>query len=360
MKNPKLISKPFALNGQKNNIPENFSPSMESNQATWDQGFGSITMIPVAAGGLPPKGQDFNGILNQISESVVHLSKGGWFKFSIDYATAIGGYPKGAILQSEDEKKVYQSLIDGNQINFNTATSSQVSASWKLIYTDSMLLEIEGKQPKGDYATKADLSNGLSEKQPVGDYATNQSLSNGLSGKLDKTAVTQSTGQSTSLVISQKGVSDALENKVNTTAIVQSTGANQYSIMSQKAVSDALDLKVNYTAIVQSTGQNQYSIMSQRAVTNILFGIGQTWKDMLSERTSGTTYTNSTGKPISVSVTQLGGQDITMVIEVGGVVISRPSSTGVSRCFITFTVPDGVTYKVTSTGSEIINWAELR
>ncbi|SPX93767.1 Uncharacterised protein [Morganella morganii] len=170
MKNPKLIVKPFAKNGQKNIIPENYETSMESNQATWDQGFGQITMLPVAAGGLPPKGQDFNGILNQISENIVYLSQGGRFKFSAEYAEAIGGYPKGAILQSDDEKKEYLSLIDNNKVDFNTAVD--ISASWKLVNTDDLLAQIASKQPKGDYATKTELNSGLAGKQPTGDYAT--------------------------------------------------------------------------------------------------------------------------------------------------------------------------------------------
>lgn len=178
MKNPKLIVKPFAKNGQKNVIPENYETSMESNQATWDQGFGQITMLPVAAGGLPPKGQDFNGIFNQISENIVYLSQGGRFKFSAEYAEAIGGYPKGAILQSDDEKKEYLSLIDNNKVDFNTATD--ISTSWKLVNTDDLLAQIASKQPKGDYATKTEVGS-----------------------KLDKNAVVQSTGTSTTSVMSQ-------------------------------------------------------------------------------------------------------------------------------------------------------------
>ncbi|MEX9565386.1 hypothetical protein AB7Y15_15660 [Morganella morganii] len=184
MKNPKLIVKPFAKNGQKNVIPENYETSMESNQATWDQGFGQITMLPVSAGGLPPKGQDFNGIFNQISENIVYLSQGGRFKFSAEYAEAIGGYPKGAILQSDDEKKEYLSLIDNNKVDFNTA--SDISASWKLVNTDDLLAQIASKQPKGDYATKTELNSGLAGKQPTGDYATNTALNNGLALKFDK------------------------------------------------------------------------------------------------------------------------------------------------------------------------------
>ena len=177
MKNPKLISKPFAQNGQKNVIPEKYETSMESNQATWDQGFGQITMLPVSAGGLPPKGQDFNGILNQICETIVHISKGGVFKFSADYATAINGYPKGAILQSEDEEKYYQSIIDNNKVNFNTASQDQIKTSWKLVMTDDLLDQ--------------------------------------LSKKLESSAVVQSTGTSTTSIMSQKASTDAFQAKGN-------------------------------------------------------------------------------------------------------------------------------------------------
>lgn len=325
MKNPKLISKPFAQNGQKNVIPEKYETNMESNQATWDQGFGQITMLPVSAGGLPPKGQDFNGILNQMCETIVHISKGGVFKFSADYATAINGYPKGAILQSEDEKKYYQSLIDNNKVNFNTASQDQIKTSWKLVMTDDLLEQLSKKlessavvqstgtsttsvmsqkastdafQPKGTYPTtsevnvelnkkidKANISQQLAndinkvpsldlvtkelgKKQQSGDYVTGSKLIYELGFKFDKSEVVQSTGISVTKIMSQNAVTEELNKKINETALVQSTGQNQYSIMSQRAVSDALDLKVNYTAIVQSTGQNNYSIMSQKASTD--------------------------------------------------------------------------------------------
>ncbi|MDC9748665.1 hypothetical protein [Proteus mirabilis] len=241
MKNPKLISKPFAQNGQKNVIPEKYETSMESNQATWDQGFGQITMLPVSAGGLPPKGQDFNGILNQMCETIVHISKGGAFKFSADYATAINGYPKGAILQSEDEKKYYQSIIDNNKVNFNTASQDQIKTSWKLVMTDDLLDQLSKKlessavvqstgtsttsvmsqkavtdsfQPKGNYALKGESytkSESDGKYQVKGDYATNTALNN----KLDKTSVVQATGQSTTNVMSQKAVTDSFQPKGN-------------------------------------------------------------------------------------------------------------------------------------------------
>ncbi|WP_368937573.1 phage tail protein [Proteus terrae] len=199
MKNPKLISKPFAQNGQKNVIPEKYETSMESNQATWDQGFGQITMIPVSAGGLPPKGQDFNGILNQMCETIVHISKGGIFKFSADYAAAINGYPKGAILQSEDEKKYYQSLVDNNKINFNTASQDQIKTSWKLVMTDDLLDQLSKKLESSAVvqSTGTSTTSVMSQKastdafQPKGTYPTTSEMNIELNKKVDKSSISQ-------------------------------------------------------------------------------------------------------------------------------------------------------------------------
>lgn len=61
-----------------------------------------------------------------------------------------------------------------------------------------------------------------------------------LETKVDKTDIEQTTGQSTTSVMSQKAVSDALSTKVDKTDITQSTGTSETALMSQKAVSDAL------------------------------------------------------------------------------------------------------------------------
>ncbi|EOJ8666968.1 hypothetical protein AB7250_07850 [Providencia stuartii] len=262
MKNPKLITKPFAQNGQKNAIPENFSSSMESNQATWDTGFGQITMIPVAAGGLPPKGQDFNGIFNQISENVVYLSMGGRFKFSADYAAAINGYPKGAILQSDDEKKEYQSIIDNNKVNFNTATQAQINAAWKLISTDDLLQQIANKQPSGNYALKGDsyTKDEANKKfQLIGSYADGNRF------KTIPSNVSMSPPEgSISLVLQNDGTLFMWDGAKSIFRISNAgeitTGSMAYS-------------RLTGVPIVQSTGGSTTSFMSQKAVTNMASGL---------------------------------------------------------------------------------------
>lgn len=445
MKNPKLIVKPFAKNGQKNVIPENYETSMESNQATWDQGFGQITMLPVAAGGLPPKGQDFNGIFNQISENIVYLSQGGRFKFSAEYAEAIGGYPKGAILQSDDEKKEYLSLIDNNKVNFNTTVS--ISASWKLVNTDDLLAQIASKQPKGDYATKTELNSGLAGKQPTGDYATKTEL--GL--KIDKTAVVQATGTSTANVMSQKAVTDLANTKqqkgnyadgdafkrtsanasisppggvnslvlrndgllhiwdgeksvfsisntgeiitgemaysrLTSVPVVQSTGSSTTSFMSQNAATKAFALSEFFSALSGESrmysgdkksyfvvndkqnvglynpaagkyiwGFNAEGVMTSGIVPSL--GIQQSWRDLTSDRRANTEYTNTTGKPIFVSVSKDSAMSTYGELIVDGVIVGRLSAGDFSVTAYAV-VPDGSKYKCTS--GNIINWSELR
>lgn len=419
MKNPKLIVKPFAKNGQKNVIPENYETSMDSNQATWDQGFGQITMLPVAAGGLPPKGQDFNGILNQISENIVYQSQGGRFKFSPESAESIGGYPKGAILQSDDEKKEYQSLIDNNKVNFNT--TSNISASWELVgYKYAIKTEVDlaltkkfdkenissilgndnskvpslgllttevGKlQPKGNY-------------QPAGDYATKNELKTGLDGKLGTDAIVQSGGQTTTVAMSQKAVTDSLGKKLDTSSVVQSTGTSVTSVMSQNGITKALENKADSSIFIGKTASDNAAVTPAGGVTSFVFhkdggfslwdytrtvfqvtkagkveigdipysnvsgiplvGIGQKWQDVSSQRQKLTTYTNTTGKPILVII---GGSDTRgnpVYATCDGVNVGYFSrqTVGVAMS-ITFLAPPGSSYQLGDFNFTF--WSELR
>jgi hypothetical protein len=94
-------------------------------------------------------------------------------------------------------------------------------------------------------------------------------------------------------------------------------------------------------------------------------GVGQTWQDVKSSRSSGTTYTNNTGKPIMVatSSTNVNGFSY-MASYCNGILLSEargatPSSTPSSTGF-SFIVPAGSTYSVTFTGTGINTWVELR
>ena len=118
-KNPVLIPQAFAANGSKNNIQNTRQPGQDPEDATWSDGFPNVTMQPVESGGLPPKGMDFNGILNALSATIVHMQKGNLFYFDKAYCDAFGGYQKGAILLADDGTKVFISVTDKNTNNPN-------------------------------------------------------------------------------------------------------------------------------------------------------------------------------------------------------------------------------------------------
>jgi hypothetical protein len=104
-----------------------------------------------------------------------------------------------------------------------------------------------------------------------------------------------------------------------------------------------------------------------QAVSGTL-GVGQTWQDVTSSRTSGTTYTNNTGKPIMVNVESDQGSDFSAVLRatISGVtfkIAEDSNSSGGTRCAGSVIVPNGATYSIVASGSGVsgfVQWVELR
>jgi hypothetical protein len=76
------------------------TPSGSDAPASLTEGFPPECFLPESSGGIPPNGKDFNGILNQITAMCRWLAAGGPAVYNSAFATAIGGYPKGARLTS--------------------------------------------------------------------------------------------------------------------------------------------------------------------------------------------------------------------------------------------------------------------
>lgn len=68
--------------------------------AAYDIGFPPQTFTDESAGGSPPDGRDFNGILRALSAWSRWQQAGGPVRYDAGFQSAIGGYPKGAIIQS--------------------------------------------------------------------------------------------------------------------------------------------------------------------------------------------------------------------------------------------------------------------
>ena len=112
------------------------------------------------------------------------------------------------------------------------------------------------------------------------------------------------------------------------------------------------------------------STMLQYATGAPLLGVNQTWQNVLGSRALGTTYTNTTGRPIMVSVTTSSSTNgaVTASATVAGVVIaSQTVSESNGTVFtpfpnnMTFVVPPGATYSVSvGSGGSLTVWTELR
>ena len=112
-----------------------------------------------------------------------------------------------------------------------------------------------------------------------------------------------------------------------------------------------------------STNTNQALTAAQGKVLNDqAFGVGQTWQNMTASRSGGSTYTNNTGKPITVIVSIRDANIFSgVLVYVGGVVIIDVDDVGAQGTTpYTFIVPNGLTYSVTVNSNTIRHWAELR
>jgi len=99
-----------------NPVPTNSQVGVVNCAASLQTGFPPLTW-PVP-GGCPPFGQDFNGILYQLSAWAQWLSAGAPIKYDSTFQTAIGGYPQGAVISSAATAGLYWlSLVDNNTSN---------------------------------------------------------------------------------------------------------------------------------------------------------------------------------------------------------------------------------------------------
>lgn len=115
---PVQITVPFATSGLKNPIPGAANPI--TGNAGYDLGFPAINMTPQTAGGIPPFGQDFNGVFFDLTTAVQYLEAGGSFPYSSAFSTAVGGYPLGAIVSRTDGSGLWRNTVANNTTNPET------------------------------------------------------------------------------------------------------------------------------------------------------------------------------------------------------------------------------------------------
>lgn len=92
-------------------------------------------------------------------------------------------------------------------------------------------------------------------------------------------------------------------------------------------------------------------------------GAGQTWQVVTGSRAFGTTYTNTTGRPIVVSVQGQGLFSQTWNFLINGTIVRGiwANGAGPNELSMSMVVPAGATYQLTTPASGSLKlWSELR
>lgn len=313
MSNPEVMwSKAFAWNAtNKNTIQDERQSGQAEQDANLKDGFPLITMTPQDAGGIAPNGQDMNGIMYAISSDMVHRQKGLRIQFDPVYAAKIGGYDQGCILASNDYTRDYISLIPNNLTDPN---GSGTAGKWA-IYSGA-----------GSVASATASIAGIVK------------IVDSLSSNATDAALTANQGR----VLSDR-------TQPSTTTNVGITRFATATEVANKSATQAAITAANAATVAQSMD----------------IGVGQSWVDLKSSRTSGVAYINNTGRPIQVSIVLLDTNGVGLYVEVGGVRIINLTYDLPAYGFypLNFIVPVGQSYKVFwagNTGTQLVNWSELR
>lgn len=150
---PLAMPMPFGANDDGNYT----TPGLVQSAASFNflDGFPSAYSAPHSGGGKYVTRKEMNGIGNVASRYEFFRRVGGIVTFDPDFATAIGGYPKGAVLDYLDGLNVHKvySAIDNNTVNF--VTDGVDGVNWIFVNQDkgdirSVLFSADSVPPSGN------------------------------------------------------------------------------------------------------------------------------------------------------------------------------------------------------------------
>jgi len=396
---PSKFNIPFANNAAPGTyiraIPQASQVGVTPGAASLYDGFPPLTFVPISSGGVAPSGQDFNGILNAITKWVQWLNARAPVFYDAAFSAAIGGYPKGAMIAAAASSTWWLSSVENNTSNPDTG-----GAGWVQVVPSSP-------------ATVAPLINGTAA---VGtslafarqDHVHPTDSSRAALSYVNSTFLTIATAAATYLTINNptstglkthtgnftlNGDINASRPASPATGVIYlgNSGARYLFFDGTQYIMPGAELYVNGVpqnasiAAAQSTANtgvaNAAAAQStaNTGVTNAAtaqstansalsqaFGSGQSWQNLTSVRAPGTTYTNSTSRPIEVRVSCIAAINAYGILAptVNGVALPTTSSlsggAGGIPCATSFAVPPGQTYSVAVTAGSYSSWAELR
>lgn len=171
-------------------------------------------------------------------------------------------------------------------------------------------------------------------------------------------------------VVNISGGNDLTETGLISTTAISASATSASTIYSTTARSSVAYRVIGYIESTQATAGTWATAPStiqgyggQALAAMSSLGYGQTWQNVSGSRSLSTTYYNTTGKPISVSVSgysTAGAVTVSGIVNGSNVAICANTTANYS-CTVFFMVPPQSNYSVTISGTPVVQvWAELR
>jgi hypothetical protein len=133
-------------------IPSASQIGVHDGWASLADGFPPLNFVAVTSGGVPPFGQDHNGILKWVTQWLQWHEAGGTIRYDAAFATAIGGYPQGAVVQSTTNGYFWINAVDNNASNPDSG-----GTNWKLFEGFPRIWSALNTFQAGAYSTGFDV-----------------------------------------------------------------------------------------------------------------------------------------------------------------------------------------------------------
>jgi len=275
---PAKFNIPFANTGTKNTIPEASQIGITAGAASLTDGFPPLTFTDINSGGVAPDGADFNGILYEITLASRWLMAGGLYPYDATFQTAIGGYPKGAVLVKANDTGLWMSTAENNLTDPDTAGAGWISIadSGFLLATTAAATYLTQTNAASTYETQAHAA--ATYALLAGSAAQVFNVANGTSGnqavnysQMGLLAFLASYAAGNYIVASQLTSLSSLSTltKLAETKVLRA-GTVSTRIMAQRATtsSDALYLWVYVNGAVAGTQRTIINSSTTRTVWN--------------------------------------------------------------------------------------------